>query len=109
MLKLFPMIPVLLEQIHIFKADILTELTTNFTTVQFISGVFSRAFFKRGQEKTPQSLYWERLCFNWAAGLLLAHGHNGKFPLPCGHQEAQGQIYGLSLTPCGPFSMQLST
>lgn len=52
MLKLFPKIPISLEQIHIFKASIVAELITNFTAIQFIFGVFSRAAFKRCQEKT---------------------------------------------------------
>lgn len=80
MLKLFPKIPISLEQIHIFKASIVAELITNLTAIQFIFGVFSRAAFKRCQERFFRSLYQERLCFTWAVGLLLSLGHNGKFP-----------------------------
>lgn len=109
MLKLFPKIPSLLEQIHLFKASIAAELTTNFTTSQFIFGMFSRAFYKRCQEKTLQSLYWERLCFTWAASLLLSHGYNGKFPSslwPPGSSEPDRWLIPYT---CGPSFMHVFT
>ena len=92
MLKLFPKITNLLGTNSRFqtKHHSWTDCT-DFTTIQLLFGLCSRAFFKRCQEKTLQVFLSGRAVLHLGSGLAIISWMDtmANFLPHCGHQEAQ--------------------
>lgn len=90
-LQLFPKITNVLGTNSGFQSKHCSQTDgINFTTLQLLFGMFSRAFFTRCQEKTLQFLYREGLFFVRTVGLLFPFslwllGSSGPdtWPVPC--------------------------